>query len=162
MKIKRLMGMGTIALLAIGTMGFVSMRVYAQVVDPPAPRTQASQVVGNGQVVGADTGQDQEQVDVQNGPDIPAESGKESSEIVSQEGQDAVPSGTPSISADAAVKIAQTHLNSAAAGKATLDDENGKLVYSVDLNGSDVKVDAVTGAVLGVDQSSEGQTDGGN
>ena len=78
------------------------------------------------------------------------------------DGQDAAPTGTPAISVDAAIKAAQSHLNSTAAGKATLDDENGALVYSVDLNGSDVKVDAMTGVVLGVDQAGEGQVDSGN
>ena len=82
--------------------------------------------------------------------------------MAGKDGQDAAPEGTPSISADAAVKAAQTHLNSTATGKATLDDENGKLVYSVDLNGSDVKVDAITGSVLSVDQAGEGQVDSGN
>jgi uncharacterized membrane protein YkoI len=32
-----------------------------------------------------------------------------------------------------------------------LDDENGQLVYSVEIGSSDVKVDAMTGTVLGVE-----------
>jgi uncharacterized membrane protein YkoI len=60
------------------------------------------------------------------------------------------------------LQAAQAYLNTTASGTATLDDENGKLVYSVDLDGSDVKVDAMSGSVLGVDQVGDGQFEGGN
>ena len=162
MKINRFIAVAAIALIAIGATGFMSTRAHAQVTNPPAPQAQVTHVPNHEQAVGADTDQVQELVGDQNGPDTVAESGKKSSEAAGIDGQDAAPAGTPSISADAAVKAAQTHLNSTAAGKATLDDENGKLVYSVDLNGSDVKVDAITGSVLSVDQAGEGQVDSGN
>ena len=32
-----------------------------------------------------------------------------------------------------------------------MDDENGKLVYSVEIGNSDVKVDAMIGSVLGTE-----------
>jgi uncharacterized membrane protein YkoI len=60
------------------------------------------------------------------------------------------------------LKAAQVYLGTTATGTATLDDENGVLVYSVDLNGSDVKVDAMSGIILGVDQVGDGQFEGGN
>ena len=62
---------------------------------------------------------------------------------------DPAPAGTPAITADAAKAAAEASLN--ASGKATtvtLDDENGKLVYSVQIGQTDVKVDANTGTVL--------------
>jgi uncharacterized membrane protein YkoI len=38
--------------------------------------------------------------------------------------------------------------------KAGLDDENGAIVYSVELStGADVKVDAQSGAIVGTDQA---------
>lgn len=161
MNINKFIGLAAIAIMAVGAMGFISTNVHAQAVTPPIPQVQVTEVPDSGQAVGADTDQVQEQVGDQNGADTAPESGTETSEPASKDGQDAVPSGTPAITAEAALKAAQTHLNSTATGKSTLDDENGKLVYSVDLNGSDVKVDAMTGAILGVDQVG-GQNESGN
>ncbi len=162
MKINKFIALAAIAIMAIGAMGFVSSKTYAQSTNPPVPQVQVTQAPDNAPAVGTDTDQVQEQVGDQAGLDTTADTGTESSEVAGKDGQDAAPAGTPAISADAAIKAAQTHLNSIAAGKATLDDENGKLVYSVDLNGSDVKVDAMTGTILGVDQAAEGQVDSGN
>lgn len=39
--------------------------------------------------------------------------------------------------------------------KITLDDENGVLVYSVEIGTSDVKVDAKTGIVIRIDNGSD-------
>ena len=89
------------------------------------------------------------QAGTETSPEVKGETG----EAPGIESQDPAPSGTPAISADAALKAAQGSLKSTAPGTATLDDENGKLIYSVDLNGSEVKVDAMTGTVLGVDQA---------
>jgi uncharacterized membrane protein YkoI len=163
MKINKFITLAAIAVMAIGAMGFVSSKTYAQSTNPPASQAQVTQAPDNEPAaVGPDTDQIQEQVGDQTAADTTADTGKEASEVAGKDGQDAAPTGTPAITADAAVKAAQTHLNSTAAGKATLDDENGKLVYSVDLNGSDVKVDAMTGTVLGVDQAGEGQAETGN
>ncbi len=62
--------------------------------------------------------------------------------------QDAAPSGTPAISADTAKQAAEAHLGAGSASKVELDDEDGQLVYSVEIGSTDVKVDATTGAVL--------------
>lgn len=54
------------------------------------------------------------------------------------------------ISADEAAAAAQAEVPGDV-GKVELDNENGSLVYSVDIAGQDVKVDAGTGAVLQVE-----------
>jgi len=99
--------------------------------------------------VGADTDQVDEQVGDQNAADDAAE-GPEAAD-----GQDAAPVGTPSITADQAKAAAEAHLNAGAATQVQLDDENGTLVYSVEIGTSDVKVDAMTGAVLSVDSGQD-------
>lgn len=60
------------------------------------------------------------------------------------------------ISQEQAINIALTANPGATLAKASLDNENGVVVYSVELsNGADVKVDAVTGQITGVDQAGE-------
>lgn len=62
--------------------------------------------------------------------------------------------GMAAISADQAQAAAETANPGATAVKVALDNENGVLVYSVELsNGLDVKVDAGNGAVLHTEQS---------
>jgi len=148
MKIKRTLAVAAVALLVAGTMGLTAVHTFAQTTQPPT-QTQAATAQDNEQVVGADTDQVEEQVGDQNAADNAAEV----SEAV--DGQDAAPAGTPSITADQAKAAAEAYLNAGAATKVQLDDENGKLVYSVEIGTSDVKVDAMTGAVLGVDSGQD-------
>ena len=162
MKINRFIALAAIALMAIGAMGFMSTGVHAQSAAQPAPQVQVTEVPDDQEAAGPDTDLVEEQVGDQNEPDTTNELETEASESASEDGQGPIPSGTPAITADTALKAAQAHLNSTAAGTATLDDENGALVYSVDLNGSDVKVDAMTGIVLGVDQIGDGQSETDN
>ena len=160
MKINKFIALAMIAVMAIGAMGFIITRAQAQGVTRSVPQVQTTMVPENEQAVGADTDQVKEQVGNQNEQDTTAKSGKESVETAGNDGQDTAVTGTPAVSADAALKAAQAYLNTTVSGTATLDDENGKLVYSVDLNGRNVKVDAMTGVVLGVDQAGEGQDTG--
>lgn len=164
MKINKFIAMAAIALMAIGAMGFITTRTHAQSGTTPAPQVQVTEAAATELSVGpdTDTANVQEQVGDQNAQDTTAESANEPVEAKSSDGQDAAPTGTPSISSDAALLAAQAYMSTTAAGTATLDDENGMLVYSVDLNGSDVKVDAMTGIVLGMDQVGDGQFEGGN
>jgi uncharacterized membrane protein YkoI len=92
-----------------------------------------------------DTDTVEEQVGDQNGPD----NGTEVREA--GDGQDDAPAGTPVITADTARQTAEAYLNAGPATQVELDDENGALVYSVEIGTTDVKVDAMTGAVLGMD-----------
>jgi uncharacterized membrane protein YkoI len=66
-----------------------------------------------------------------------------------------VPAGTPAITAADAQQAAEAFLNSGTAMQVTLDDENGQLVYSVRIGETDVKVDAMTGAVIGADSTGD-------
>jgi uncharacterized membrane protein YkoI len=164
MKIHKLIALVAIGMMAIGAMGFITTRTHAQSGTTTAPQVQVTEAPDTEQAVGPDTDNVnvQEQVGDQNAQDTTADTANEPVEAKSSDGQDAAPSGTPSISSDAALQAAQAYLNTTASGTATLDDENGNLVYSIDLNGSDVKVDAMTGIVLGVDQVGDGQYEGGN
>lgn|GEM_PF-2509020 len=76
------------------------------------------------------------------------ESGNEKEEVETDDQQDDIPSGNAVISADTAKQIAESFLNTGSATKIVLDDENGKLVYSIEIGSSEVKVDALTGAVI--------------
>jgi uncharacterized membrane protein YkoI len=160
MKINKFLALAVIAVMAIGAMGFVGTKVHAQNGTPPAPQAQVTEAPDNEQVAGTDTDDVEEQVGEQVEDGIA--DGSEAVETEGSDGIDEVPSGTPAITSDAAIRAAQAYVNTTASGTATLDDENGKLVYSIDLNGSDVKVDAMSGVVLGVDQVGDGQYEGGN
>lgn len=65
--------------------------------------------------------------------------------------QDETSPGTPAITAAEPLQIAEKHLNAGAAIEIELENENGQLVYSVEIGSNDVKVDAMTGEVLGVE-----------
>lgn len=162
MKINKFFAMAVIALMAIGAMGFITTRTHAQTGTLPAPQVQVTEAPDNEQNVGSDTDNVEEQVGDQVAQDTTVDSASEPVEANNSESQDAVPTGTPGISADAALQAAQAYLNTTATGTAILDEENGTLVYSVDLNGSDVKVDAMSGIVLGMDQVGDGQFEGNN
>jgi uncharacterized membrane protein YkoI len=106
-------------------------------------------------VVGADPDQVDEQVEEQvgdqNAVDTVAAADSVAEAPEGAAGQDAAPVGTPSITADQAKAAAEVYLNAGTATKVELDDENGNLIYSIEIGTSDVKVDAMTNAVLGVD-----------
>lgn len=161
MKINKFITIAAIALMAIGAIGFASSKVHAQSGTSTTPQVLPTEAPESPQSLAADTdtAQVQEQVGDQSGVDSASDSSSAAADLageevepVSKDGNDAAPTGTPTVSADAALKAAQAYLSTSAAGTVTLDDENGVLVYSVDLNGSDVKVDALSGAILGVDQ----------
>lgn len=160
MKLHRLILVAASALLAIGSMGLGATQVFAQTVSQPAALAQVYQAPSTIQAAGSTTVGNQAAQDAT--PETGNETAIEASEAASSDGQDAAPAGTPAITADAAIKAAQAYLKTTAAGTATLDDENGKLVFSVDLSGQDVKVDAMTGAVLGTDQVGSGQMQSGS
>ncbi len=67
------------------------------------------------------------------------------------ESNDAIVVGTAAIGYDQAVKAAEQYAKKGVATSASLEDENGSLVYAVKIGGADIKVDAMTGAVIRVD-----------
>ncbi|MGC8786093.1 MAG: PepSY domain-containing protein, partial [Anaerolineae bacterium] len=152
MKISRIFALAAIALLLVGAMGAISMKVYAQTSTPPAQTqeqiTSQSNQEGTEVKSATDTDNVNEQVGDQNGPDTEQQGQEEKS----SDGKDEAPAGTPAITAQAAQQAAESYLNVGTASQVQLDDENGKLVYSVQFsNGTDVKVDAMTGSVLGAE-----------
>lgn len=102
----------------------------------------------------ADTDTEELQCGDQNAPD--ATEADTESEAAESDQNDAAPSATPAITADQAKATAEAQLNAGAASKVELDDENGQLVYSVEIGGVDVKVDAMTGAIVTVDNGQDG------
>ena len=132
-------------------MGAISMKAFAQ--TAAQTETCAQQDDDSAEVQNAP---DTDNVDLQCGDQNAPDNGQEAEGVESADGQDAAPTGTPSITAEAAQKTAESYLNAGAAVKVQLDDENGKLVYSVEFsNGTDVKVDAMTGNVIGTDATQD-------
>jgi len=166
MKINRFVGLAAIALLVVAAMGFVSMRASAQSHDPVAPA--GAYVEDDDTAEAAETGPDVDDVEEQSGQQDEADAEAEDLDNgqVENEADDAseagvegefedAPSGTPSITAEAAQQAAEAYLNAGTATQVELDDENGTLVYSVEIGSSDVQVDAMTGAVLGVESGED-------
>lgn len=153
MKLKRTLALAAVALLLVGATSATAIHSYAQTTQPPAQAQTAAAPDDEQAAVGADT--DTEQVEEQVGDQNATDDGAEAPEAA--DGQDAAPTGTPGITADQAKAAAEAHLNAGAATQVQLDDENGKLVYSVTIGSSDVKVDAMTGAVLAADSDQDYQ-----
>jgi len=148
MKLNRFIALAAIALLVMGAMGAVSMKAFAQTATQTETCAQ----------------QDDDTAEVQNAPDtdnVELECGDqnedgEEAESADGHGRDAAPTDTPAITAEAAQKTAESYLNAGTAVKVELDDEDGKLIYSVEFsNGTDVKVDAMTGSVLGTEPTED-------
>jgi uncharacterized membrane protein YkoI len=168
MMMKRIVALVAVALLVAAAIGVAAARSFAQSAQPPA-QTEVTGAPANEQAVAPDTDNIEEQVGEQEedgtaeavgapdgdnveeqiGDQNAADTGVEANEA--GDGQEAAPTGTPAITADQAQATAEAHLNAGTATKVELDDENGQLVYSVEIGTSDVKVDAMTGAVLSVD-----------
>jgi uncharacterized membrane protein YkoI len=162
MKINKFFAIAAIVVMAAGTMGFIKVRTHGQGGTSLSPQVQVIEASDGEQKDGPDTDNVQEQVGDQNAPDTSKGSEVDVPESKAGDAAEASPAGTPGISSDAALKAAQAYLNTAASGTAVLEDENGKLVYGVQLNGRDMKVDAMTGLVLRTDQVGNGQFEGAN
>ena len=175
MKLNRVVALAVIALLVVGAMGAIGARAFAQTHAAPAAQVQdcaadKTDDTAEAQSAGSDTdnvdlqcgdqnapddqeavsGADIQQVGSQNTSDMGAEVA-DGAEAEGTDGQEAAPAGTPAITAEAAQKTAEAYLNAGTATRVELDDEDGKLVYSVEFNGTDVKVDAMTGTILTVE-----------
>ncbi len=153
MKLNRFVALAAIALLIVAAMGAFTLRSHAQNSSPTdtAVRAQDDPCAGQDQddeaLEAEDNGPDTDNVELECGNQDEANDGAEADEA---EENDA-PLGTPAITADTAQKTAEAYLNAGSASQVELDDENGQLVYSVEIGSSDVKVDAMTGTVLGVE-----------
>ena len=186
MKLNRFVALAMIALLAIGAMGLISTRSLAK--DSTAQTTQVAPSIpdaGAAQpedpAIGPDTDNVEEQVgeQVEDGqPDAAEAPGAEDTGPDQQ-----TPSYTGSIPVDQAANegLSEADKSAALAGQATitseqaqaaalaanpgttvvkveLDNENGALVYSVELsNNFEVKVDAGNGAILHTDAGGDNE-----
>ena len=170
MKINRFVALAAIALLIVAGMGAVATGSFAKNSHAPAAHSQdCDQDDDDSAEVqdAADTDDVEEQCGDQNEAD--ADDGEEAvgldtdnveEEVVNQtevdageeaDGAEAVPAGTPAITAEEAQTAALTAYSGTIV-QTELDDENGQLVYSVEFDGDvDVKVDAMTGEVLGTE-----------
>jgi len=161
MKINRFVALAAIALLVIGAMGFASMKAYAQAPQPTAQPQGGQQVeeqVGGGQSDGAEA---------PGAPDSGAQDPSYASSItvdqaamegMSEADEAAALQGKATISAADAEAAVLAANPGATVVKTELDNENGALVYSVELsNGADVKVDAGNGSILFTDSGADNE-----
>jgi len=176
MKTNRFVALAVIALLVVGAMGFVSTRSYAQ--TPPAQTVEAPE---QQEAAGPDTDSIQEQSGQQvedgqpdgaeapgaedAGPDeqSPSYTGSIAADQAATEGlseadEAAALAGQAKISVEQAKSAALAANPGASVVKAELDNENGALVYSIELStGADVKVDAGNGAILHTDTGADSE-----
>jgi uncharacterized membrane protein YkoI len=166
MKRNRFISLAVIALLVMASLGMMAVRAFAS--DTPTTSTLPLQSPAVSQATQAPTeqtapdvetvkGPDNDTVEVQEGDQSGPDTGTEVSDgtEATAEAADPAVSGTPAITADAAKASAEAALNAGSASQVSLDDENGKLVYSVQIGNSDVKVDAMTGSVLGTESGED-------
>lgn len=150
MKLNRFIALAAIALLVVGAMGAIATHSFAKGVNAPVAQSQdCSQEQDDGAEVqnAPDTDNVELQCGDQNAPDEQEAAG----EVEGAEGAETAPTGTPAITAEQA-QTAALATHPCTVIKTELDDENGQLVYSVEFNGGvDVKVDAMTGSVLGTE-----------
>ncbi len=146
MKLNRLFAFVASALLVAGTIGIATQRVYAQ-----SPSVTGQQGGGSANRPGSLTGllnaqdgdNEESQGDERKGPESGSEEGGVSSDL-----KDKAPTGNPGITEDSAKAAALAYMKAARVNGIFLDDENGHFVYSVEVGGADVKVDAMSGAVI--------------
>jgi uncharacterized membrane protein YkoI len=154
MKINRFVALAALALLVVGAMGFVTVRSFAQTPNPPVAGDQAcANQQDDDSAALQDAGPDMDDQEVQCGDQNEADG--EAEDVNAGAEQETALSETPSITAEEAQTTAEAYLNAGTASQVELDDQNGQLVYSVEINGTDVTVDAITGAVLGAESTED-------
>jgi uncharacterized membrane protein YkoI len=129
MKLNRWIALAAIALVVVAAMGALSSLVFGQALgDVPDAQSTCE----------------------------PEGSGKTESDCDGDAGEpDDSPSGTPAITAEAARETAEAHLDAGSASEVELEQEHGRLVYSVEIGHTEVTVDAMTGDVLGVEDEDD-------
>jgi uncharacterized membrane protein YkoI len=177
MKINRFIALAAIALLVVGAMGAINLKAFAQTANPPSAQPQDVE----DPATGVDTDNVEEEVGEQVEDGLPDAS--EAPDAVDAGLEEQMPSYTSSIAVDQAATEGMSEADESAAlqGKATisaadaeaaalkanpsatvvkteLDNENGALVYSVELsNGADVKVDAGNANILFTDSDADSE-----
>ncbi len=178
MKVSRLLGLALVAMLVFGSIVAVTSRALAKSGPTPQPQPQAQGCdVEDNDAAEAPESNAPDTDDVQCGEQGGVEDGSPEADSA----QDQMPSYTGSLTADeakyegmseadeSATLAGQTSISEAEArsaalaanpgatvAKVELDNENGVIVYSVELSdGSDVKVDAGNAAVLFTDSGGD-------
>jgi uncharacterized membrane protein YkoI len=183
MKINRFVALAVIVILVVSAMGVISLKAFAKGNTGPAAQVTQAPDCSQDQADGNETqdaGSDTDNVDLQCG-DQNAPDGQEAVTSVYtdttevQEGDQNAPDGQEEVGIDAegttdaettalgtpaiTVEQAQAAVLVAHPGtviKTELDDENGQLIYSVELDGGvDIKVDAMTGAILATESGED-------
>jgi len=180
MKVNKKLAVGAAALLLAGSFGVTAINAFAQTTQPTAQGQlgTAQEQLGTpgitfGQAAAAaeahlndgsaseveleskagqliytvEIGASEVRVDAMSGEVLGVDSDQECDDE-----KDVASLGTPEITFDQAQAAAEAHLNAGSASEIELENENGQLVYSVEIGASEVKVDAMTGAVLGVER----------
>jgi uncharacterized membrane protein YkoI len=176
MKVSRLLGLALVAMLVFGSIVAGTSRALAQSGPTPQPQAQGCDVEDNdaaeapeANAPDTDDVQCGEQGGVEDGSPE-ADSAQEQSpsytgslladeakyEGMSEADESAALAGQASISEADARSAALSASPGATVAKVELDNENGAIVYSVELSdGSDVKVDAGNAAVLFTDSGGD-------
>jgi uncharacterized membrane protein YkoI len=161
MKINRFLALAAIAMLVVAAMGFVSAKSYAQTATPPAPAAvQADQPDQPEAVTGSNTGAAvATETDGGANDQTPSYTGSitvTDTANLSEADEATALAGQARITIEQAKAAALAANPGATVVKAELDNENGALVYSVELStGADVKVDAGNGAILHTDTGND-------
>ncbi len=143
--------LGLVAVLALAGAGVtLASRLTAAGGSDPAQTCDAQDQ--NDDAEAANPGPDTDNIDEQCGPQDQAEDedGADEAKVASgqiDDGADLLPQA--SITLDQAIAAAQTAA-SGDVGEIDLEHYQGKLVFNVEVGKADVKVDAATGAVLGM------------
>jgi uncharacterized membrane protein YkoI len=163
MKLNRFIALATIALLVVGGMGAIATRSLAASKIAVSAQSQScdQQDADTAEAAGvADT----DNVDLQCGEQVEdgQPDGAEGSEAAEPAGNEANESaalqGKAAISAAEAESAVLAANPGASVIKTELDDENGTVVYSVELsNGADVKVDAANGTILTTESGADSE-----
>ena len=151
MKINRWTALAAIALLVVGTMGFVSYRVFATTNTFQASRNCGPEIEDgeDGEAAEAENS-DLEECDQQHENAVDA---NEATEANGQDQSDEIAPASTGITADEAQAIAEGANPSATTRAVEFDREGGQDIWEVELNNNlDVKVDADSGAILSTEQ----------
>jgi len=153
MNIKRFVALAAIAILVVGAMGVISYRTYAQNPTPSASQTQDCSE--DQDIEDHVQGPDQDEVELQCGDQ---DEGSEAEDAQTSEVEDAkldesaetaALQNQAKITPEQAQEIALIANPGATVVEIELDNENGQVVYGVELStGVEVKVDAIGGVIL--------------
>lgn len=172
MKISPFIVLAVLALLVAGAMGAINQKAFAQTENPPA--AQAQDVEDSATVPDTDNVEEQVGEQVEDGqPDYAKDAGSDQqmpiytssisvdqtvTESMNEAAESAVLRDQAIISAADAEAAALAANPGITVVKTELDNENGALVYSVELsNSADVKADAGNGSILFTDSGADSE-----